>query len=35
MMEPFWTGLGIGLALGLPIFLILAGVALVKRSERD
>ena len=34
-MEQMWIGAGIGLALGLPIFLVLAGVALVKWSERN
>ena len=34
-MEQFWIGLGIGCALGLPIFFALAGIALVNWSQNE
>jgi hypothetical protein len=32
-MDVFWSGLGIGLLLGLPIFCLWAGLALVTWAE--
>ena len=32
-MDALWTGLGIGFAVGLPIFLMMAGLALINWSE--